>query len=117
MIRRPPRATRTDTLVPYTTLFRSITGPAGARLTLPSVDSFSATWEVNDKLALMAEANLAGWDSLEEIRIEFDNPAQPDAAEEYSWKDSWFYSIGRSEERRVGKGCVSKCSCRWAPYH
>src|SRR3546814_2792219 len=24
MIRRPPRATRTDTLVPYTTLFRSL---------------------------------------------------------------------------------------------
>src|SRR3546814_3938807 len=28
MIRRPPRSTRTDTLVPYTTLFRS--GPAAA---------------------------------------------------------------------------------------
>src|SRR3546814_14915126 len=27
MIRRPPRSTRTDTLFPYTTLFRSI-GPA-----------------------------------------------------------------------------------------
>src|SRR3546814_6678864 len=26
MIRRPPRSTRTDTLVPYTTLFRSGTG-------------------------------------------------------------------------------------------
>src|SRR3546814_2735953 len=26
MIRRPPRATRTDTLFPYTTLFRSIDG-------------------------------------------------------------------------------------------
>src|SRR3546814_16430197 len=29
MIRRPPRATRTDTLVPYTTLFRSACGPNG----------------------------------------------------------------------------------------
>src|SRR3546814_1349044 len=27
MIRRPPRSTRTDTLFPYTTLFRSPTGP------------------------------------------------------------------------------------------
>src|SRR3546814_13733398 len=27
MIRRPPRATRTDTLVPYTTLFRSVAIP------------------------------------------------------------------------------------------
>src|SRR3546814_12612114 len=26
MIRRPPRSTRTDTLFPYTTLFRSLTG-------------------------------------------------------------------------------------------
>src|SRR3546814_4361091 len=27
MIRRPPRSTRTDTLVPYTTLFRSVLDP------------------------------------------------------------------------------------------
>src|SRR3546814_8800295 len=34
MIRRPPRSTRTDTLFPYTTLFRSgvsISGPCGVR--------------------------------------------------------------------------------------
>src|SRR3546814_1238909 len=39
MIRRPPRSTRTDTLFPYTTLFRSVrhralgreAGPAGGR--------------------------------------------------------------------------------------
>src|SRR3546814_9968551 len=30
MIRRPPRSTRTDTLFPYTTLFRSCLGPRGA---------------------------------------------------------------------------------------
>src|SRR3546814_13990269 len=30
MIRRPPRATRTDTLFPYTTLFRSPDGTAGS---------------------------------------------------------------------------------------
>src|SRR3546814_1283894 len=24
---------------------------------------------------------------------------------------------GRSEERRVGKECVSTCSSRWSPYH
>src|SRR3546814_1517866 len=28
MIRRPPRSTRTDTLLPYTTLFRSLHAPA-----------------------------------------------------------------------------------------
>src|SRR3546814_2976324 len=31
MIRRPPRSTRTDTLFPYTTLFRSLLAPKGAR--------------------------------------------------------------------------------------
>src|SRR3546814_17693535 len=44
MIRRPPRSTRTDTLFPYTTLFRSVfarnlkdlllAAPAGARATM-----------------------------------------------------------------------------------
>src|SRR3546814_1555424 len=33
MIRRPPRSTRTDTLFPYTTLFRSIPGEHEARAT------------------------------------------------------------------------------------
>src|SRR3546814_5975809 len=32
MIRRPPRSTRTDTLFPYTTLFRSAQGPGSRRL-------------------------------------------------------------------------------------
>src|SRR3546814_11609984 len=32
MIRRPPRSTRTDTLFPYTTLFRSVHRKAGSRL-------------------------------------------------------------------------------------
>src|SRR3546814_540360 len=38
MIRRPPRSTRTDTLFPYTTLFRSrvAAGPAAARLDGPA---------------------------------------------------------------------------------
>src|SRR3546814_5738905 len=31
MIRRPPRSTRTDTLFPYTTLFRSVRDQEGAR--------------------------------------------------------------------------------------
>src|SRR3546814_14881906 len=38
MIRRPPRSTRTDTLFPYTTLFRSATGGCGGRLTTAEID-------------------------------------------------------------------------------
>src|SRR3546814_18425333 len=33
MIRRPPRSTRTDTLFPYTTLFRSVTRPSSLKST------------------------------------------------------------------------------------
>src|SRR3546814_4544636 len=36
MIRRPPRSTRTDTLFPYTTLFRSIAGTI-ATMTVPNL--------------------------------------------------------------------------------
>src|SRR3546814_9428222 len=44
MIRRPPRSTRTDTLFPYTTLFRSgaqlaIESPVAADLVIPVPDS------------------------------------------------------------------------------
>src|SRR3546814_2986146 len=41
MIRRPPRSTRTDTLFPYTTLFRSLLGTTlGVRVTGNSSNSF-----------------------------------------------------------------------------
>src|SRR3546814_1410000 len=35
MIRRPPRSTRTDTLFPYTTLFRSPRSPFAPEVRLP----------------------------------------------------------------------------------
>ena len=31
--------------------------------------------------------------------------------------DEKFYDAMRSEERRVGKECASKCRSRWSPYH
>src|SRR3546814_4425133 len=40
MIRRPPRSTRTDTLFPYTTLFRSWKGRVSVRRISRFVDSF-----------------------------------------------------------------------------
>src|SRR3546814_11604409 len=30
---------------------------------------------------------------------------------------SWWRALSRSEERRVGKECVSTCRSRWSPYH
>lgn len=67
---------------------------AGAKLTTPSVDTLSGTYYATDRFTVMAEVARTDWHSLEEIRITFDNPAQPDSAENYLWKDSWFYSLG-----------------------
>src|SRR3546814_18757385 len=39
---------------------------------------------------------------------------QPGGAR-YTWDGQTTY--GRSEERRVGKECVSTCRSRWSPYH
>src|SRR3546814_14236777 len=38
MIRRPPRSTRTDTLFPYTTLFRSVWGVGGILRSIGALD-------------------------------------------------------------------------------
>src|SRR3546814_14528918 len=41
MIRRPPRSTRTDTLCPYTTLFRSLCPECGAKSLFVGAASFA----------------------------------------------------------------------------
>src|SRR3546814_17778700 len=38
-------------------------------------------------------------------------------AERGSRRRDWHAPFTRSEERRVGKECVSTCSSRWSPYH
>src|SRR3546814_14852709 len=49
MIRRPPRSTRTDTLFPYTTLFRSPVSPQGQADDSLSVYNLglNANWELD----------------------------------------------------------------------
>src|SRR3546814_2709943 len=42
MIRRPPRSTRTDTLFPYTTLFRSLDLPAQVQADAVSINAVPA---------------------------------------------------------------------------
>src|SRR3546814_1935965 len=42
-------------------------------------------------------------------------PEMMTAAAKGGLKALW--AIGRSEERRVGKECVSTCRSRWSPYH
>src|SRR3546814_8088761 len=47
MIRRPPRATRTDTLFPYTTLFRS--GPC--KMIAPALDELAEAYDGKVRIA------------------------------------------------------------------
>src|SRR3546814_1407449 len=48
MIRRPPRSTRTDTLFPYTTLFRSLTdSPVGDFINTFPTDFFIGAGQIN----------------------------------------------------------------------
>src|SRR3546814_9978165 len=49
MIRRPPRSTRTDTLFPYTTLFRSACGPCGQPLPRDVADVHSQPLSVDQR--------------------------------------------------------------------
>src|SRR3546814_5340478 len=46
MIRRPPRSTRTDTLFPYTTLFRSITGTRSMIAGIIGIAAMTATADI-----------------------------------------------------------------------
>src|SRR3546814_8837236 len=51
MIRRPPRSTRTDTLFPYTTLFRSSAEELALGEAVGAEGNFTATGDVNDAAA------------------------------------------------------------------
>src|SRR3546814_1529141 len=51
MIRRPPRSTRTDTLFPYTTLFRSRTEEDYLRHSLQELDQLAPEGGEEDRLA------------------------------------------------------------------
>src|SRR3546814_12381463 len=70
MIRRPPRSTRTDTLFPYTTLFRSPAAALGIEMTTDLQTTIDAAWDARDTLGVTTrgpvreavEAALAGLD-------------------------------------------------------
>src|SRR3546814_13508214 len=53
MIRRPPRSTRTDTLFPYTTLFRSLAYEATLRTPVPGAELPDAASAPRDLPAVM----------------------------------------------------------------
>src|SRR3546814_19444572 len=113
MIRRPPRSTRTDTLVPDTTLFRSgveyskqsglLYGDrfGGFRNTIPNPDNISSTDGIpalsvvdDSRFAVFTEGGLPYFDSGAAGLLGVDGPGV------------------RAAERGVGKECVRTCRSR-----
>src|SRR3546814_20956462 len=105
MIRRPPRSTRTDTLFPYTTLFRSQTAAADSAL------NYQTFFFEDLQARFQSEAGVNLDEELANMTI-FQN-AYNASARLVQAVDEMF----RSEERRVGKACVSTCRSRWSPSH
>ncbi|MAI90369.1 OmpP1/FadL family transporter [Ponticaulis sp.] len=68
--------------------------PGTAALNLPASTEIGARWQATERLAVYADAIWTEWSSLEELRVDFENPVQPDAVEELSYKDAGRYSIG-----------------------
>src|SRR3546814_21027522 len=104
MIRRPPRSTRTDTLFPYTTLFRS--GFIKLKETKLGYDPGRGAQVFQQNCASCHGADGQGQRDING-RVVFPPLWGPHS---YNWG-------ARSEERRVGKECVSTCSSRWSQYH
>src|SRR3546814_14541651 len=104
MIRRPPRSTRTDTLFPYTTLFRSVPLKPEHR---HHVQNMLTHLRLHFVIAGKGNRPLV-FGVAQVIAIALRKADQP---------ASYLSNGSRSVERRVGKECVSTCRSRWSPYH
>src|SRR3546814_14591454 len=85
MIRRPPRSTRTDTLFPYTTLFRSIDDAPGLAFSPDKRTLFLANMFVQDSMALTP--SLTAFAGLKLERDPYSGPVLLPSAR-LSWKPS-----------------------------
>src|SRR3546814_20508975 len=134
MIRRPPRSTRTDTLFPYTTLFRSTTSKVHTALRIapaysgPVVHVLDASRAVGVASTLVSDTQCEPY--VAKIAAEYDavrkaregkgqNPLLPieEARARGFTADMALKAPARSAERRVGKEGVSTCRSRWALDH
>src|SRR3546814_14775114 len=118
MIRRPPISTRTDTLFPYPTPFRS--GPAvHERAELH--DGHVVVVRVLADFLPGADAAQTGV-AQREVQVDVEQALQRLARDPAGGKVAQAGERAqsgpvRSEERRVGKECGSTCRSRWGPYH
>src|SRR3546814_6220961 len=93
MIRRPPRSTRTDTLFPYTTLFRSVWASVSPALITNQVLTTEAAESLPEfgfeRGAILSDARNVAQGRQAEVRMPAAAPlVKPyaDASHSYAWK-------------------------------
>src|SRR3546814_13483844 len=133
MIRRPPRSTRTDTLFPYTTLFRSgykavdsmvpvgrgqrelIIGDRQTGKTALAIDAIINQKTSGVKCIYVAIGQKASSIASVVRKLEENGAMAYTTVVAASASEAAALPY-RSEERRVGKGGVSTCRSRGSPY-
>src|SRR3546814_18310130 len=106
MIRRPPRPTRTDTPFPYTTLFRSEATVTLEVAGCAKMEVADGNGPVNALDTALRKARAPLYPQLEDMRL-------VDYKVRILTPQAGTRAVTRSEERRVGKECVSTCRSRW----
>lgn len=56
--------------------------------------SASFVHDLNEQWSVMGDVTYMGWDSFQELRIDYDNPAQPDTVEDQNYGNDIRYSLG-----------------------
>lgn len=68
-------------------------GSVTADLTTPATTSVAVSYQVTDAFKLQTTYSETGWESLQEVRINFVNP-DPDSVEAFEWDRTRFMSLG-----------------------
>jgi len=71
---------------------------ARTRLSLPYMASAGLSWRATAKLTLLGEVAFTDWSSIDELRISFVNPSQPDSFQGYDWSGAWLYAVGAKHD-------------------
>ncbi len=67
---------------------------ASGEIVLPDTLSFSLFHRCTPRFAVMADATWTHWATFDELKIEFDNPEQPDSVTTENWENTWRFALG-----------------------
>lgn len=65
-----------------------------AEIDLPASLSLSSYYQFTEAWSLLGDVTWTDWSQFDELRLEFDNPSQPDSVTTQDWEDSYRYSLG-----------------------